>query len=70
MPDQDVKELAKQLARVTQERDELQRDLENLCLQGGGNSIFDSSSVLSERIYSTEKELSKTKVTTPCAALH
>lgn len=57
----DVKALRKQLTRLTLERDELQRDVENLCMQGSGNSIFDSSSVLSERIYSTEQELSRAK---------
>ncbi|KAL0052909.1 hypothetical protein WJX82_009775 [Trebouxia sp. C0006] len=30
-------------------------------MQGSGNSIFDSSSVLSERIYSNEQEISKTR---------
>ena len=59
--DDDVKALRKQLTRLTLERDELQRDVENLCMQGSGNSIFDSSSVLSERIYSTEQELSRAK---------
>jgi hypothetical protein len=46
-----LQELEKQLAAVTLERDELQRDVETMCLQGTGTSIFDSSSFLSERIY-------------------
>lgn len=48
---QRVKELERLVAQLTQERDDLTRDLENLCLSGG--STFSTSSVLSERIYST-----------------
>lgn len=50
---QRVRELEARLAEVTTERDDLTRDLENLCLSGG--NTFSSSSVLSERIYSTGK---------------
>lgn len=56
-----LKQLEKQLSKVTLQRDELQRDVETLCMQGSGNSIFDSSSVLSERIYANEQEISKTR---------
>ena len=59
MTDAKVKQLEKRLSQVTLQRDELQRDVESLCMQGSGGSIFDSSSVLSERIFSNEKELSK-----------
>ena len=56
-----LKQLEKQLSKVTLQRDELQRDVETLCMQGSGNSIFDHSSVLSERIYANEQEISKTR---------
>ena len=52
--------MEKQLAKALQERDDLARDVELLCTQNS-SSIFDSSMVLSERIYSAEKELDKTK---------
>ena len=61
MTEAKLKQLEKQLSKVTLQRDELQRDVETLCMQGSGNSIFDSSSVLSERIYSNEQEISKTR---------
>lgn len=61
MTDLKLKQLEKQLSKVTLQRDELQRDVETLCMQGSGNSIFDSSSVLSERIYANEQEISKTR---------
>jgi len=53
-------DLEKQLAKVIRERDDLSRDVELLCTQNS-SSIFDSSMVLSERIYSAEKDLSRTK---------
>ena len=53
-------ELEKQLAKAEKERDDLARDVEALCMQSG-SSIFDGSMVLSERIFSAEKELSKVK---------
>lgn len=61
MTEAKLKQLEKQLIKVTLQRDELQRDVETLCMQGSGNSIFDSSSVLSERIYANEQEISKTR---------
>ncbi len=62
MTEAKLKQLEKQLSKVTLQRDELQRDVETLCMQGSGNSIFDSSSVLSERIYSNEQEISKSQL--------
>eukprot|EP00884_Botryococcus_braunii_P015731 jgi/Botrbrau1/2841/Bobra.0125s0048.3 len=56
-----VKQLQKELATVKAERDDLEKDVENLCMQNGNASIFSRSAVLSERIYSTDKELSKAK---------
>ena len=56
-----VKELESLLKQVTKERDELQRDVEALCLQGDGYLSFSSSSVLSERITIAEKQLSVTQ---------
>ena len=61
MTEAKLKQLEKQLSKVTLQRDELQRDVESFCMQGAGNSIFDSSSVLSERIYANEKEISRTR---------
>jgi hypothetical protein len=49
------------LLQVKAERDELEKDVENLCMQNGNASIFSRSAVLSERIYSTDKELAKAK---------
>jgi hypothetical protein len=40
--EQRVRELERRLASVLQERDELQKDVEALCLQNGG-SMFSSS---------------------------
>ena len=57
MADQ-IKELEANLRRVTRERDELQRDVEGLCLQGDGYLSFSSSSVLGERITLVERQLS------------
>ena len=53
-------ELEKHLAKAEKERDDLARDVEALCMQSG-SSIFDGSMVLSERIFSAEKELSRVK---------
>ena len=60
-PDKVISDLRQQLKRVSQHRDELERDVENLCMQNDSSSIFSSSMIVSERIFSTEKELSKTK---------
>lgn len=60
-PDKVITGLRQELKRVSQHRDELERDVENLCMQNDSSSIFSSSLIVSERIYSTEKELSKTK---------
>ena len=56
--DDRVKDLEATIRRVTQERDDLARDVESLCLQGDSYFSFSSSSVLSERISLTEKQLS------------
>ena len=56
-----VKELEGLLKQVRKERDDLQRDVEALCLQGDGYLSFSSSSVLSERITIAEKQLSVTQ---------
>lgn len=53
-----VSQLETTLKRVTQERDELARDVESLCLQ---SENFFSSSVLSERITLAEKQLAMTQ---------
>ncbi|KAK9828250.1 hypothetical protein WJX74_005694 [Apatococcus lobatus] len=60
-PDKVISGLRLELKRVSQHRDELERDVENLCMQNDSSGIFSSSLIVSERIYSTEKELSKTK---------
>ena len=60
-----VQQLEKQLTVALAERDDLARDVENLCMQSG-SSIFDGSMVLSERIFSAEKELSQVKVQVGC----
>lgn len=49
------------LTQVKAQRDDLEKDVENLCMQNGNASIFSRSAVLSERIYSTDKELAKVK---------
>ena len=54
----EVKQLQVSLKRVTQERDDLARDVESLCLQGDSYLSFSSSSVLCERISLAEKQLS------------
>ena len=53
--------LEKELARAAAERDDLARDLEQLCLQTSGAGIFDSSMLLSEQVFSTERELKRTR---------
>lgn len=58
--DRRIKELEALLSTVQQERDDLQRDVESLCLQQSG-SMWSSSYVLSERLSGLEKELSKYK---------
>ncbi len=60
-PDKTISTLRQELKRVSQHRDDLERDVENLCMQNDSSSVFSSSLIVSERIYSTEKELSKTK---------
>lgn len=49
-------ELRKQLAKAIQERDDLQRDLEALCLSQSSDLTFSSSSVLQDRIIFTGEE--------------
>jgi hypothetical protein len=58
-----VRHLRKQLKIVTMERDDLQKDVETLCMQtSGGGSMWDGSAfVLSERMYSAEAEVRKLK---------
>ena len=56
-----MKQLEVALKRTTQERDDLARDVESLCLQGDSYFSFSSSSVLGERISLTEKQLSMTQ---------
>jgi chromosome segregation ATPase len=50
-------ELQEQVSALIGERDALTRDVENLCMQTTANTTFSYSSVLSERIYSAEKQL-------------
>lgn len=61
-----VKDLEKQLSNITFQRDELQRDVESLCMQGSMGSTFSASSVLSDRIITSENELAKVS----CSSLH
>ncbi|KAF5826622.1 hypothetical protein DUNSADRAFT_2504, partial [Dunaliella salina] len=42
-------------------RDSLQRDVEALCLQTQGSSMFSHSRVLAERVAAAEKELKETR---------
>ena len=49
--------LRAELKSVCQHRDELERDVENLCMQGSFS--FSSSSVLSDRIRQAEREVAK-----------
>lgn len=58
---QRVKELEKQLKSLVAERDQLAKDVEELCLQNSGSMFSGSSYVLSERIASTESELRDAK---------
>jgi cell division protein FtsL len=44
-----------ELDEVKRERDDLMRDLENMCFSDNG-ATFNSSSVLQERIYSTGEQ--------------
>lgn len=53
-------ELCRQLEKLKEENLLLMRDIENMCLQGS-ESMFSSSFVVSERIYSLETELVKAK---------
>jgi hypothetical protein len=59
----DPQALRKQLQIAIMERDELQKDVETLCMQAsGGGSMWDGSAfVLSERMYSAEAEVRKLK---------
>jgi len=57
-----VRELEKKLLLITQERDQLQRDVETLCLQNG-SSMFSASYVLTERIKATDAELKDVRST-------
>jgi hypothetical protein len=56
-----IKQLRKQLQQATLERDELQRDVENLCLTTSGSMWDGSSFVLSERLFSSEAEVRQLK---------
>jgi hypothetical protein len=47
--------------QVKAQRDDLERDVENLCMQNGNSSIFSRSAVVSERIYAADKELGRLK---------
>jgi hypothetical protein len=54
------RELERQVATLQRERDELQKDVESLCLSNGA-SMFSSSYVLSERFAATEAEFKETR---------
>lgn len=54
--------LEKKLTQALSERDDLARDVEALCMETTANTTFSSSSVLRERIFATEKELSRAKM--------
>jgi hypothetical protein len=62
-PERLIKHLRKQLQGVTLERDDLQKDVESLCMQvGGGGAMWDGNSyVLSERLASAEGQVRKLK---------
>jgi cell division protein FtsL len=49
-----VRELQTKLDQALREKDDLMRDLENMCLSDS-TTTFNTSSVLQERIYSTGK---------------
>ena len=67
-PEERVRELEKQLATLQQERDDLTADVEALCMQGD-SGIFNSSSVLTERIHQSEREGNKLRAQVPyCTA--
>ncbi|GAX74638.1 hypothetical protein CEUSTIGMA_g2086.t1 [Chlamydomonas eustigma] len=51
-----IRELEKKLASVCQERDDLQKDVEALCLQNG-SSMFSGSYVLAERVKALDADL-------------
>lgn len=55
-----VWELERQLVQVQQERDDLQKDVEALCLKDS-SAMHKSSSVMSGRLVSAEKELRSVK---------
>ncbi|KAI8108351.1 hypothetical protein M9434_006378 [Picochlorum sp. BPE23] len=56
-----IQGLEKKLAMVSLERDDLARDVEAMCLDSASNTTFNMSSVLNERIFVAEKQLSKVK---------
>lgn len=56
---QRVLELERQLASVTHERELLQADVENLCLQTGKASQWSNSTVLSDRVKAAETEVAR-----------
>ena len=58
--------LRAELKSVCQHRDELERDVENLCMQGSFS--FSSSSVLSDRIRQAEREVAKMTSQVCCTA--
>lgn len=64
---QRLRELDRRLTAVTRERDQLASDVEALCLRDGG-SMFSRSYVLTERIRSTETELSEERAKTDALA--
>ena len=53
--------LTHKLAQALAERDDLARDVESLCMETTANTTFSSSSVLRERIFAAEKDVSRTK---------
>lgn len=56
-----VAELEQQLARTRAERDELLRDVENLCMQGDPGTVFDKSSLLAERVAEVNGQLAQAR---------
>mmetsp|Transcript_26289 Transcript_26289/g.62486 ORF Transcript_26289/g.62486 Transcript_26289/m.62486 type:complete len:393 (-) Transcript_26289:80-1258(-) len=54
------KALTEQVEKLKEENLQLMRDIENICFQNSG-SMFSTSYVVSDRIYSLETELTKTK---------
>ncbi len=55
-----IKDLERRLASVTQERNDLQKDVEALCLSSG-SSMFSRSFVLTERIKAVDSELQESR---------